>query len=51
MGLFLLGVLGGAFAMVKWGDRIRESIGRAVTETRPGRRVRESVEDILDTDR
>lgn len=37
MGLFLLGVLGGAFVMVKWGDRIRESVDRAMT-TRSGTR-------------
>ena len=45
MGLFLLGVLGGAFAMVKWGDQIREAIGRAVTTTGPGRRVQASADE------
>jgi hypothetical protein len=50
MGLFLLGVLGGAFAMVKWGGRIRESINRTVTAKDPGRRSRVSAEDIPHTD-
>lgn len=40
MGLFLLGVLGGAFVMVKWGDEIREAVGRTVTATGTGRSAR-----------
>jgi len=50
MGLFLLGVLGGAFVMVKWGDRIRESLSPAVAPKGPGSRVRVSAEERPYTD-
>ena len=51
MGLFLLGVLGGGFAMMKWGDRIREAMSRTSRATDVGRHAPVSVEETLDTDR
>lgn len=48
MAVFLLGVLGGGFVMLKWGDRIREAMTRTATDV--GSRARASVADALDSD-
>jgi len=49
MGIFLIGVISGAFAMMKWGDAIREAMGRQAAAARSARNTtRESAERMAE---